>query len=198
MTSTHMMIRGTITGNKRPTIPVGCLCFEQVLVPLMRTARASWSAPNLRINVKWFCRLRVRRRQNFLETSYGLVRFAISPEPQMHWTFIIFFRGLGKQGYQCQVCVCVVHKRCHEFVTTKCSAVRDTEQEDDVSKRWLGIGQVRRFSGCCTADSQTNEAQNQLHNNMKIVKLKDLAKPCRWLLSGLNNSFAFAPSQNPS
>ncbi|XP_040565028.1 calcium-independent protein kinase C [Lepeophtheirus salmonis] len=56
-----------------------------------------------------------------------------------------FIWGFGKQGYQCQVCVCVVHKRCHEFITFKCPGVKDEAEETQGATRFK-INVPHRFA----------------------------------------------------
>uniref|UniRef100_A0A669BBG0 Protein kinase C n=1 Tax=Oreochromis niloticus TaxID=8128 RepID=A0A669BBG0_ORENI len=50
---------------------------------------------------------------------------------------------LGKQGYQCQVCTCVVHKRCHELIITKCAGMK--KQDDMVGERF-SVNVPHKFS----------------------------------------------------
>ncbi|XP_014467914.1 PREDICTED: protein kinase C isoform X1 [Dinoponera quadriceps] len=62
-----------------------------------------------------------------------------------------FIWGLGKQGYQCQVCTCVVHKRCHKLVITKCPGMKDAgkatalQSSQDTESPRFSIDMPHRF-----------------------------------------------------
>ncbi|XP_078505798.1 protein kinase C epsilon type [Lissotriton helveticus] len=52
---------------------------------------------------------------------------------------------IGKQGYQCQVCTCVVHKRCHELIITKCAGLKKQETQDEVGSQRFSVNMPHKF-----------------------------------------------------
>lgn len=54
-----------------------------------------------------------------------------------------FYRGLNKQGYQCQLCSAAVHKKCHEKILAQCPG--SAKNTKDTIVRFLVFNYLHTF-----------------------------------------------------